>query len=63
MRTVREIQAEVRLLKREMKENHVRRFSCFMGGHTAESYRCNSRLFALSVELDRAKKRAGSPVA
>ena len=45
------IRAEIRELRAYMKENGIRRTSCFNGGLSQEEWRCNSRLFALTVKL------------
>ncbi len=56
MKTVKEVRAEIRETKREMKEKGIKRSSCFNGGHSPESYRLNSLMFKLSVELTEAQK-------
>ena len=54
MRNAKEIRAEIKALRQEMRANGVPRRACFNGGHTPESYRLNARLFALSAELEKA---------
>lgn len=55
--TSKEVKAEIRETKREMKIEGVRRISCFNGGLSSAEYRYNARLFQLSVDLDDAVKR------
>ena len=50
MRTLPEIEQEIRETKREMKRLGVRRVSCFNGGLTADENRWNCRLFNLNTE-------------
>jgi len=57
MRTIKEIQAEIREVKKTMKTHGIVKRSCFNGGHDTVSYSFNCQLFALSVELDRARKQ------
>lgn len=54
--TAKEIRQEIRDIRRHMRENGIRRSSCFNGGHDAESYRCNARLYELGVWLKDTKK-------
>lgn len=54
--TSKEIRREIRELKSEMKANHIKRMGFMNGGHTPESYRCNSRLYQLSIWLENALK-------
>lgn len=49
----KEIRAELREIRAEMKRLHIRRVSCFNGGHSPESYRLNARMFALETALKR----------
>lgn len=58
MRTAKEIKQEISELKKEMKSNFVPVKSCFNGGHTSESLRCNTLLFKLKTELERAAQAA-----
>ena len=48
---LKEVKAELRGLRREMKQSGIPVRSCFNGGHSPESYRVNARLFALKTEL------------
>ena len=50
---LKQIQADIRATRAEMKAKGIRRSSCFNGGHSPESYRLNSRMF----ELETRKKR------
>ena len=52
----KEIKAEIREMKKYMRKNGITRMSCFNGGHSPESYRCNSELFRLDGLLRKAKK-------
>jgi hypothetical protein len=47
----KEIRARLRAIRAEMKTQKIKRFSCFMGGHTPESYRLNAEIFRLETEL------------
>lgn len=49
----KELRAEIRRVRAEMKEKKIRRISCFNGGHTPESYRLNALMFKLETELKR----------
>ena len=55
--TVKEIRAEIRTLKSEMKAAGIKKTSCFNGGLTPETYRYNARLFELDVWLKNAIAR------
>ena len=57
MRTAKEIRADIRETKREMKHLGIKRSSCFNGGHSPDSYRFNARLYALSSELEKAQAK------
>jgi len=48
---IKEIRAEIRELRREMREKKIKRTSCFNGGHSPESYRYNARIFQLETDL------------
>lgn len=50
----KEIAAEIRRIKQEMREQGIRRTSCFNGGLDPVTYRYNAKLF----ELETLKKRA-----
>lgn len=52
----KEIKLEISSIKKEMKSSGVRRISCFNGGLSQQEYSYNSRLFALQVELDKARQ-------
>ena len=52
MRTPKEIRAEIRELKREMKENGIRITSFMNRQPSIQAARMNERLFALKCELD-----------
>lgn len=54
-RAVRLIQADIRETKREMKAMGVKRVSCFNGGLDRLTYQFNSKLFDLSIQLEKAK--------
>lgn len=56
MATPKEIRASIRDLKRDMKERGIRRTSCMNGGLDRETWRCNARLFQLSLDLENAEK-------
>lgn len=53
--SVKELRAELRAVRAEMKSRGIREISCFNGGHSSESYRLNARLFELKTYLARAK--------
>lgn len=55
MRTEKEIRADIRETRREMRASGVRRSSFMNGGHSPESYRLNARMFALETELQNAQ--------
>ena len=48
---IKELKAELREVRREMKASGIARRSCFNGGHSPESYRLNARLFTLNAAL------------
>ena len=50
MRTIAEINRDIRDTKREMKAQGVRVVSCFNGGLSLDERRFNARLFALKTE-------------
>ena len=50
-----EIEKAIRELKKEMRTKCIPIRSCFNGGHTPESYRCNAELFRLKTELAKTK--------
>lgn len=54
--TSKEIRAEIRATRAEMRECGIRTVSCFNGGLDNATYRANFRLYRLKVELDNALK-------
>ena len=56
--TTQEIRAEIREIRAAMKAAGIKRFSCFNGGQSPESYRYNARLYALECALAKAKQPA-----
>lgn len=50
-RSSKEIKADIRSLKKEMKDSGIRTISFMNAGLDPETYRCNARLFALKTEL------------
>lgn len=54
--TSKEIRAELRATRREMKERGIRTVSCFNGGLDDGTYRANSKLFRLKLALADALK-------
>jgi hypothetical protein len=57
MRTIQEIQADIRATRKEMRAAGIRRISFMNGGHSPESYRLNALMFKLETELKRAKEQ------
>lgn len=53
--SVSEIRQAIREVRAEMKSKGIKRSSCFNGGHSAESYRLNARMFELETRLKAAK--------
>ena len=51
--TRKELQAQIKQLKREMKEYGIKRTSCFNGGLDLRTYQYNSRLFILKCQLEK----------
>ncbi len=51
MKTAQEIKAEIRSVKREMREQGVRVISCFNAGLTGDERSFNTTLFRLKTEL------------
>ena len=49
----KEIRKQIRELKKEMKENNVRKISCFNGGLTQSESYYNSKLFELKTKLEK----------
>jgi len=56
MTTIKEIKAQIRELKRDMKSQGIPLKSCFNGGHSSASLAMNTELFRLKVELDLLEK-------
>lgn len=56
MRNAKTIARDLRELRREMRECHIRKTSCFNGGLDSDTYRANARRFALETELGEARK-------
>lgn len=54
--TAKEIRAEIRAVKAEMKERGIKTVSCFNGGLDDGTYRANSQLFRLKLALEDALK-------
>lgn len=54
--TIKEIKAEIKATRKEMKEKGIRRVSCFNAGLTSAEYHLNSQMFALEMELKTAQK-------
>lgn len=50
---VQELRAELRETRAEMRRCHIKRLSCFNGGHTSQSYRLNARCFELETKIKR----------
>jgi hypothetical protein len=59
--TSKEIRAEIRAVKAEMKERGIKTVSCFNGGLDDGTYRANSKLYRLKVAMDEALKAESSP--
>jgi hypothetical protein len=59
MNELKELQRELRELKREMKAAGIRRSSFMNGGHTPASYRANCECFRLETMIGKLKQ---SPV-
>lgn len=48
---IQSVRTEIRETRQEMKVAGIRRISCFNGGHSADSYRINARMFQLETRL------------
>lgn len=57
MRTLAEIESDIRELKREMRARKIRRVSCFNGGLSTDERECNTRMFKLETERKTAEAR------
>lgn len=53
---VKEIKAEIRATRAEMRSKGIKRVSCFNGGLSGEVYSLNARMFKLETELEDATK-------
>ena len=51
MRTRKEIESDIRELKRQMRARKIRRVSCFNGGLSPDEREYNTRMFKLETEL------------
>ena len=56
--TVKALKAEIRDLRRAMREAGIKRISCFNGGLDATTYRMNARMFDLETRLKDAIKQS-----
>jgi hypothetical protein len=54
--TSKEIRAEIRAVKKEMRERGIKTISCFNGGLDDGTYRANSQLYRLKIALESALK-------
>ena len=54
--TSKEIKAEIRATKKEMRERGIKTVSCFNGGLDDGTYRANSQLYRLKIALETALK-------
>ena len=52
----KEIRAQIRETRQEMKAKGIRRISCFNGGLSGEAYSMNARMFALELKLKDCKR-------
>lgn len=48
---VKELKAEIRATRAEMRQKGIKRISCFNGGLHGEVYSLNARMFRLETEL------------
>ena len=60
--TSKEIKAEIRATRKEMKAKGIKRTSCFNGGLSGEVYSLNARMFQLETQLESAVKAETSHV-
>ena len=60
-RSTKEIRAELRELRAQMKSMGIRRSSFMNGGHSPASYSMNARAFALESELAATQLAAALP--
>ena len=54
--TSKEIKAEIRATKKEMRERGIKIVSCFNGGLDDGTYRANSQMYRLKIALESALK-------
>ena len=54
--TSKQIRAEIRETRKEMRAKGIKRTSCFNGGLSGEVYSLNARMFSLETKLDAAVK-------
>lgn len=47
------LKAELREVRKEMKERGIKRTSCFNGGLSGDEYRFNAKLFELQTKIGR----------
>ena len=57
MRTLKQVNADLRECRAEMRARGIKRTSCFNGGLSADVYRFNARMFALENERESIVKR------
>ena len=55
--TAKEIRAEIRAVKAEMRERGIKTVSCFNGGLDSGTYSANAQLFRLKLALDDVLKK------
>jgi len=53
---ISQLNREKRAILAAMKQQGIRKVSCFNGGHSAESYRLNSELFKINTLIGIAKR-------
>ena len=56
MKRSTEIRRQLAAIRREMRERGIKTVSCFNGGLDDGTYRANSQLYRLKVELENAQK-------
>ena len=56
-----ELKKQIAALKQEMRKHGIRKISHFNGGLTPDEHSYNSRLFQLTVELERPAKQVECP--
>lgn len=55
--TSKEIRAQIRETRKEMRAKGIKRISCFNGGLHGEVYSLNARMFDLETKLQQAKAK------